>query len=106
MIGLITIMKYSSTKDKALAIFGVLFSVLAGLVAPTVSIVMGELIAIYDPRSTPDEINNGIEFLIKVICAISLTLWVFSYVQYAFMQHAAEKLAFELRFRYLNSLMR
>lgn len=99
-------MKYSSNKDRAIAIFGVLFSVLAGFVSPLIAIVMGELIAVYDPRSTPDEINDGIIYLVKMIAIISSTLWVFSYIQYAFMQHASEKLAFQLRTRYLNALMR
>lgn len=86
MINLITLMKFFSTKDKLMALVGVICSVLAGLLLPSIAIVMGELIAIYDPRSTPEEINEGIEYLIKVICGIAITLWVLSYLQYAFMQ--------------------
>ena len=106
MISLFKVMKYSDTKDKLMALIGVLFSILAGLVTPSIALVMGELIAIYDPRSTPEEINEGIEYLVKIISIIAITLWIFSYLQYSFMQHSAEKLAFSLRTRYLTALMR
>ena len=99
-------MKYATPKQKLICGLGVFFSVAAGCVSPLVSLVMGQAISIYDPRATDQEVYSGIIYLIKMISIISLTLWAFSYVQYAFMQHNAESLAFDLKERYLSSLMR
>lgn len=85
---------------------GVLFSILAGFTAPWIAIVMGEVISIYDPKANSDTIYDGIIYLIKMIAIISSVLWVFAYIQYSFMQQAAESLAFDLRTRYLAALMK
>jgi ABC-type multidrug transport system fused ATPase/permease subunit len=100
------LMKYATPRQKVLCAFGVFFLITAGCVAPLVSLVMGEAITIYDPRATDQEIHEGIIYLIKMISIISTTVWAFSYIQYAFMQHNAESLAFDLKERYLASLMR
>jgi hypothetical protein len=36
-----------------------------------------------------------------MVAGIASVLWCCAYVQYSFMQHAAEKLAFDLRKKYL-----
>lgn len=99
-------MKYATPRIKFLAIVGVVFSLLAGLATPLISIVMGRAIAIYDPLSTPEEISDGIIYLIKMICIIATIIWVTSYLQYALMQHVAEVLASDLRTLYLQALMK
>lgn len=50
-----------------------------------IALVSGEAIAIYDPAATPEEVNTGATNLAKMIAVIASCLWVFSYVQYAFM---------------------
>lgn len=44
--------------------------------------------------------------LIKFIAVVSAILWLFGYLQYAFMQAVAESLSFDLRTRYLNQLLK
>ena len=39
------------------------------------------------------------------ICYIAISLWIASYLQYSFMQHAAEEFAFHLRMLYMRKLM-
>jgi hypothetical protein len=36
--------------------FGLISAVIAGVASPTISIILGEIVAIFDPRSTPDAI--------------------------------------------------
>jgi len=41
-----------------------------------------------------------------MVAIIAAVLWTTAYVQYAFMQHAAERLAFDLRNKYLAALLK
>jgi hypothetical protein len=75
---------FSSICDKTIVAFGFILAVTGGAVAPVMSLVFGKLID---------------------ILGISIILWTAGYFQYAFMQHMAEKLSFDLRSRYLRSLM-
>jgi hypothetical protein len=51
MIKLTQILKYSSPKQKLLVFFGILFSIGAGVAAPWTAIIMGKVIAIYNPKA-------------------------------------------------------
>jgi hypothetical protein len=51
MIKLTQILKYSSPKQKLLVFFGILFSIGAGVAAPWAAIIMGKVIAIYNPKA-------------------------------------------------------
>ena len=70
------------------------------------SIVMGDAISICNPLSTDEQIHDGIIMLLKEIAIISSLLLFFSYIQFAYMQSNAERLAFTWREKYLDSLMR
>jgi ABC-type multidrug transport system fused ATPase/permease subunit len=80
--------------------------VCGGAVAPLMSIVFGELIDIFDPRKTDAEISKAYGQLAIWIGIISGVLWISGYFQYAFLQHMAEKLSFDLRSRYLRALLK
>jgi len=67
---------------------------------------MGNIIELFDPTATPDEVSEGIKRLLTNISIIAGVLWVTAYFQYAFLQHMSEKLSFTLRGKYLDSLMR
>jgi hypothetical protein len=57
-----------------------IFSVLAGVTAPFISIVMGDAISILNPLKSDAEIHDGIILLLKEIAIISSLLWFFSYI--------------------------
>jgi len=84
---------------------GFLFACIAGLLSPLVAVVMGKVLGIYDPRATEEEIKAGMLELMQFIGIIASILWVTGYVQYAFLQHLAEKISYDLRGRYLTALM-
>ena len=79
---------------------------ISGAAAPTIAIVFGEIVGIFNPSNTDEEINEGIIKLIKLIAVLSSILWVFGYLQYACLQAAAERLAFDLRTLYLKALLK
>lgn len=80
--------------------------IICGGIAPAVSIIMGKIIFIFDPKYTPEEVNEMIIELIKFIAILTSVLWVTGYMQYAMLQHVAEQISFDLRARYLDALMR
>jgi hypothetical protein len=49
--------KYCTPGEKAIAFLGCLSSVLAGATAPFVAVIMGNIIALFDPNATPEEVN-------------------------------------------------
>lgn len=67
---------------------------------------MGNIIELFNPNATPDEVNEGIKILLTNISIIAGVQWITAYFQYAFLQHISEKLSFKLRGLYLDSLMR
>lgn len=54
MIKFFKLFTYASRGEKLLVAFGIFFAIVAGAISPAVSIVMGKVIAIYDPKYTQD----------------------------------------------------
>ena len=100
------IMKYADRKQKCLFYTGVTCSILAGCFMPCMALIAGQGLAVYDPGSTEDERDEGVRNLAIIASVVSGGLWLTSYFQYAWLQHLSESLAFTLRKKYLESLMR
>jgi ABC-type multidrug transport system fused ATPase/permease subunit len=81
-------------------------AILGGAVAPLMALIFGRLIDIFDPHKTDAELEDGMRELAMWIAIISGVLWISGYFQYAFLQHMAEKLSFDLRSRYLRALLK
>lgn len=79
--------------------------ILGGAASPLMAIIFGELINIFDPNKTDAEVAEAYKTLAMWIGIIAAVLWLCGYFQYAFLQHMAEKLSFDLRSRYLRALM-
>ena len=101
-ISFFKLFKYSGCCQKAMMITGLLAAMVAGAAAPSIAIVFGEIVAIFDPENTPDEMMEGITKLFKLIAILCAVLWVFGYLQYACLQSVAERLSFDLRTLYLK----
>ena len=82
--------KYSSCNQKMLVIIGLISSCISGAAAPSIAIVFGEIVAIFNPTNTDEEVNDGIIELFKMIGVLCGILWVFGYLQYACLQAVAE----------------
>lgn len=78
-----SLFKYSDACQKTTMIIGILASMIAGATAPSIAIVFGEVVAIFDPNNTQDEMEQGIINLFKMIGVLCGVLWVFGYLQFA-----------------------
>ena len=96
------LLRYMNTKTKVIFAFGCAFSFISGGITPAFAIVIGKVINAYNPQNTPDQIHDAMVQLLKFIAIISAFLFVTSYLQYAFMQHAAEQFTSNLRALYLR----
>ena len=81
-------------------------AILGGVAAPLIALIFGELIEIFSPYSSEEEVNEAFRKLAMWIGIISAILGFTGYFQYAFLQHMAERLSFDLRSRYLRALLR
>jgi ABC-type dipeptide/oligopeptide/nickel transport system permease subunit len=74
-----------NTKNKILLGIAFFASFTAGLLMPSIAVVMGSVVGSFDPRNgtSIDEIMGE---LLKKILAVAFVLWFLGYVQYAFMQ--------------------
>lgn len=106
MLPLTHILRYATVKQKILAFIGISLSIFAGLIAPSAAIVSGDAIESYNPANSITSMQDKILELGKLVVVVTACLWTFSYVQYAFMQHVAEGVAFNLRTKYLMALMK
>jgi len=98
--------KYSSCCQKFLVWVGIFSAVIAGGFSPSIAIVFGEIVAIFDPNNDPEEIEDGIKKLFTMIGFLCAIQWVFGYLQFACLQSAAERLSFDLRSLYLSALLK
>ena len=78
-----SLFKYSGACQKFTMFIGILASMVAGATAPSIAIVFGEVVAIFDPNNTQDEMEEGIIKLFKMIGVLCGVLWVFGYLQFA-----------------------
>jgi ABC-type multidrug transport system fused ATPase/permease subunit len=98
--------KYSTCCEKLIVTIGVIMSILGGALLPSIAVVMGKVVTNYDPGTDRDVMLSEIQKMITWMSVIIGCLWFFSYFQYAFMQHMAERLEFTLKILYLRAIMR
>jgi len=79
MIKFIELYKYCTPGEKFIAFLGCLAAVLAGGTAPFVAVIMGNIIELFDPTATADQVSEGIKRLLTNISIISGVLWVTAY---------------------------
>ena len=91
--------------NRIILTLGVMASFLAGLLLPSIALVMGSVTGAFDP-SNGTSINEIMGRLLKNILGVSAVIWFFGYIQYAFMQQIAETIAIDLRGKYLRALLR
>lgn len=98
--------KYSTCCQKFTVYLGLFAAFVAGAFAPSIAIIFGEIVVIFDPNKSAEEVSDGIKTLFKLIGVLSGVQWVFGYMQYALMQASAERVSFDLRTRYLSALLK
>ena len=59
---------------------GLIAAVISGAAAPTIAIIFGEIIAIFDPNNSKDEVKDGIILLFQFIGILCAVMWIFGYM--------------------------
>lgn len=98
--------KYSTSWDRFLVRCGLFFSLAGGAIQPTYAIIIGQVVAMFQPDIPTEEKREMMINFIGSVVAISIATYVTSYLGYALMQISSERLSFKLRARYLGSLMK
>lgn len=98
--------RFMTPSDKALMIIGTICAIVCGCLLPSIGIAMGEITNTFDPDNTEDEIRDTMRILVIYICIVGVGCWIFGYIYYAFWQHLAENISFNLRSRYLKAIMK
>jgi F0F1-type ATP synthase membrane subunit c/vacuolar-type H+-ATPase subunit K len=91
--------------------FGTIAAVLVGAILPSISLVMGNVAAAFSGNSSVDPSGNSsilqtMSVIAAIVSMIALSLFVFTYMSYAFWQHLAAHITLDLRRRYIAALMR
>lgn len=82
-------------------IFGIIGAVCAGILLPSISLVMGEVTSAFGQSTSKEETLSIMARLAKIIVVIAIAIFICGYVFFAFWQHLAEKISLNLRARYL-----
>jgi ABC-type multidrug transport system fused ATPase/permease subunit len=85
---------------------GVICAAISGLVSPSIAVILGTVLETYSPDVSQEEIAAQMIDLLQIMSVIAVILWVSGYLQYSLLQHMAEKISFDLRGRYLASLLK
>ena len=70
-------------KYRVMLVLAFMASFIAGLLLPSIAIVMGSVTGAFDPAKGQD-IGDIMGDLLKKILAVAMTIWFFGYVQYGF----------------------
>ena len=83
-----------------------LSAIIAGAILPSVSLIMGNVATAFTGDSSGGDIISNMSFISSYVVLIATSLFVFSYLFFAFWQHLAENIVTDLRRRYIRALMR
>ena len=87
---------------------GSLASIIAGMILPTIAIIMGSVAEAFTGGNSHHDTNplSQMNVIVSYVITIAMMLFVFSYIFFAFWQHLGENITIDLRKRYLAALMR
>ena len=98
--------QYNTSKDNLMLFVGTLGAIIAGLLLPSISLIMGSIAGNFgDSGTTGTDMQDEITKLSKIVGLVSATIFVFSYIFFAFWQHLAENISMNLRKIYLKALL-
>jgi hypothetical protein len=84
--------------EKFLLVGGTLAAILAGGILPSISLVMGHVaVAFTAGGSNSESIVATMSTIAAIVMMIAMSLFVFSYIFFAFYQHLAENICKDLR---------
>jgi ATP-binding cassette subfamily B (MDR/TAP) protein 1 len=96
--------KYNDRGDNVMLFIGTTAAILAGLLLPSISLVMGSIASNFG-SDDPGSMTDNIASICRIVAAVAVLVFIFSYVLFAFWQHLAENISLNLRKIYLKALL-
>lgn len=88
-----------------MVIIGSLFAVASAAIITSLAVILGDITNTFDPFSSSDSVMTAMRTLMRNILIIGGAGAVAGYFHYAFWQHVAENITFDLRSRFLHKLL-
>ena len=98
--------RYVTMKEKVLIGVGTFSAFACGALLPSMSLIMGGITNTFDPDNSEDQILETMGTLAWRITLVGVACWIFGYMYYAFWQHLAENISYDLRSRYLHAILK
>lgn len=92
--------------QKVMLFFGAMIAFACGLFMPSIALIFGAITATYDPKNTPEQVNEKMSETIKLVAIAAFTIWLLGYIYYSFMQSVAERVTMQMRSMYLRALFK
>lgn len=97
---------FNTCKDSVMLLIGTIGAIVAGLLIPSISIIMGSIASSFgDPTVDASKMSEVIGATTKLVAIVAVSIFVFGYIFFAFWQHLAENLSLRLRSIYLHALL-
>ena len=98
---------YNNSRDSMMLFLGVLGAIIAGLLIPSISVIMGTIAGTFgDGKLDPAKMSEVISATTKYVGGVAAGIFFFGYVFFSFWQHLAENLTLKLRIKYLQALLK
>lgn len=92
--------------EKVLLVGGTLSAIVAGLILPSISLVMGNIAKAFSGTSTAVDLLSNMASIGGFVVLIALGIFIFSYIFYSFWQHLAANITLSLKKKYIEALLR
>ena len=84
---------------------GTFFAIASAAIISSLAILLGDITNTFDPTTSSDAIMDQMRILLRNILLVGAAGAIASYFYYAFWQHVAENITFDLRSRFLHKLL-
>ncbi|CDW72274.1 abc transporter [Stylonychia lemnae] len=84
---------------------GTFSAVATGVLLPSFSILIGDISDAFEPLNEPNLQRQLLKEISGKMALMAVATWIAGYIYYAFWQHIAENISYDLRMRYLQSLL-
>ena len=98
--------EYNSSKDNLMLAIGTFGAIVAGLFVPTIALIMGTIAQDFGGGDiNSNDMSEKIAQTSWLVAGVSVIIFVFAYIFFAFWQHVAENISLRLRKLYLRALL-
>ena len=99
--------KYNDTKDNIMLFVGTFGAVIAGLLVPSIALIMGSIAQSFGQDGMDlAMMSDRVQEITKIVAFVALAIFFFAYLFFSLWQHLAENISFKLRKIYLNALLK